>query len=606
MPKNKNIPIKYTSRDFNSIKKDLIEHAKRYYPDNYNDFSEASFGSLMFDTVSYVGDVLSYYLDYSVNESFLDTAVEFSNVRRHARNLGYKFSGIPVAFGTVSLFLEVPADINGNYPDLTFAPTLKKGAEFLGNNSTTYTLLEDIRFSDTSNDSIAVKFDPATNQTTHYAIRAFGQISSGKSFTTIVDLSNATFEKFRRVKVGDNTISEIIDIVDSEGNIFYEVDFLSQETVFIETTNPNALSDGVRSIMKPYVTARRFIVEQDDTGTYLQFGFGSDEDDDSGLADPSQVAIQMHAKNYVTNKAIDPTKILGTDKLGISPQGTVLTIIYRKNDGTITNAGSRSIKKVRFSEFVFEDEGTLISNSPQVVDRIKNSLEVVNDDPIVGSTVDFTIDELKVRSKNFFASQNRAVTKMDYEAIAYNMPTKFGQIKRINIINNPFATNKKLAAYVVSLGSGGNLTKTSMVTKRNLKSWINQYASINDVIEMFDAKIVNFSINFSIVTDSRFDTSAVLSNTITRLKNKYSEKFYIGEPLYINEIYNIINKTEGVVDAKEVFIENKNSTNHGGIYSSVELFMDDIISQDNTYYKAPKNVVFELRYPDENIKGTAV
>jgi hypothetical protein len=603
MPKNKNIPIKYTSRDFDSIKQDLIEHAKRYYPDNYNDFSEASFGSLMLDTVSYVGDVLSYYLDYSVNESFLDTAIEFSNVRRHAKNLGYNFAGIPIAFGSVALFVELPANSDGNGPDTSYMPVLKKGAEFRSSSGTTYTLLEDIRFEKAENDIIAVKFNTLTGQATHYAVRSFGQVSSGKSFTSIVDLTQATFKKFRKVRIGDNTVSEIIDIVDSAGNKYYEVDFLSQETIFIETTNPTAKSDGVRSIMKPYVTARRFIIEQDNTGTYIQFGFGSDNDDDSGLADPSQVALQMHAKEHITNRAIDPTKLLGTDKLGISPQGTTLTVTYRKNDGTITNAGPRTINEVGFSDLRFTNPNNLTQS---IIDTIKNSLEVVNDDPIVGSAVDFTIDELKVRSKNFFASQNRAVTKMDYEAIAYNMPTKFGQIKRINVINNPFATNKKLAAYVVSVDQNLNLTQTSSATKKNLKSWLNQYASINDVLEIFDAKIINFSIEFSIVTDNRFDTSGVLSNSITRLKEKYSEKFYIGEPIYINDVYNLLSKTEGVIDVKSVKIGNKNASSNGTGYSNIQLEMQDVISQDKTYYKAPKNVAFELKFPEQDIKGKAV
>ena len=603
MPKNKNIPIKYTSRDFNSIKQDLIEHAKRYYPDNYNDFSINSFGSLMFDSVSYIGDVLSYYLDYSVNESFLDTAVEFNNVRRHANNYGYNFSGIPVAFGTVSLFIEVPANSDGNGPDITYIPTLKKGAEFRGRNGTTYTLLEDIRFSDATNDSIAVKFNSGTSQATHYAIRSYGQVSSGKAFTATVDLTNVTFEKFRRIKIGDNTISEIIDVVDSEGNRFYEVQYLSQETVFLETTSRSALQDGVRSIMKPFVTARRFILEQDDTGTYMQFGFGSDDDDDSGLADPSQVAIQMHAKNYVTNVAIDPTKILGTDKLGLSPQGTVLTVVYRKNDGNITNAGPRTIDTVSLVDIRFENESNLI---PASVARVRNSLEVINDEAIAGSTIDFTIDELRLRSKNFFASQNRAVTKMDYEAIAYNMPSKFGRIKRINVVNNPFATNKKLAAYVVSTGTNGNLAKTNQATKINLKNWLNQYASINDVIEIFDAKIVNFGIEFEVVTDNRYDTSTVLANCITRLTNKYSDKLYVGEPIYIIDIFNILSKTDGVVDVKRVFVKNKNTANNGTNYSEISLFLEDVISDDQTYYKAPKNVIYELKFPEQDIKGKAV
>lgn len=599
MPKNKNVPIKYTSREFNSIKQDLIEHAKRYYPDNYNDFSEASFGSMVFDTVAYVGDVLSYYLDYSVNESFLDTAVEFNNVRKHAKNYGYSFSGSPVTQGMVALFILVPSNSDGNGPLLSLVPRLKKGAEFSSSGGTTFTLLEDINFLDANNDTVAVRFDQATGQTTHFAIRAYGQISSGKAFTTSADLTTSTFEKFRKVRVGDSSITEIIDVVDSEGNRFYEVDFLSQEVVFLETTNPSALSDGVRSIMKPYVTARRFTLFQDDTGTYLQFGFGSDSDDDSGLTDPSQVALKMHARNHLTNKAIDPTKLLGTDKLGISPQGTTLTIIFKKNDNSSNSALANSIKTVQTSNMRFINEPSLDS---VLVNEVKNSLEVNNEEPIIGSSVEFTIDELKVRSKNFFATQNRAVTKIDYEAIAYNMPKKFGQLKRVNIINNPFATNKKLAMYVVSSNSNGHLSHTNSSTKKNLVTWLNQYSSINDVIEIFDAKIVNFGINFELETDKRHETTSVLFDATQRLKEKYSEKFYLGEPIYINDIFSILNKTQGVVDVKKVEIVNK----FGSVYSSIQVHMDDFISQDATYYKAPKNVVYEIKYPDNDIQGQAV
>ncbi len=599
MPKNKNIPIKYTSRDFNSIKTDLIEHAKRYYPDNYQDFSEASFGSMIFDTVAYVGDVLSYYLDYSVNESFLDTAVEFNNVRKHARNYGYKFSGAPVSQGVVALFVLVPANSAGNAPDMALMPRLKKGAEFSSSGGVTFSLLEDVRFSNPENDIVAVKFDPSNNQTTHFAVRAYAQVSSGKAFITSADLTSSSFEKFRKIRVGDASITEIIDVVDSEGNRFYEVDYLSQEVVFLETTNPNALSDGVRSIMKPFVTARRFTVYQDDTGTYLQFGFGSDNDDDSGLTDPSRVALKMHARNHITSKAIDPTKLLGTDKLGLSPQGTTLSITFKKNDGSSTNANPNSIKTVGFAEMTFIDEPSLDASK---LTEIRNSLEVVNEEAIVGNSLEFTIDELKVRSKNYYATQNRAVTKTDYEAVAYNMPNKFGQLKRVNIINNPFATNKKLAMYVVSSNKDDHLVRTNDSTKRNLVTWLNDYSSINDVIEIFDAKIINFGINFEIDTDKRYDTTSVLFDATQRLKDNYSEKFYIGEPIYINDIFKILNRTEGVVDVKNVEIINK----FGSVYSTTQIFMEDFISNDATFYKAPKNVVFELKYPDSDIKGLAL
>ena len=600
MPKNKNMTIKYTSREFDSIKKDLIEHAKRYYPDNYSDFSEASFGSLVFDTVSYVGDVLSYYLDYSVNESFLETALEFDNVRKHAKNYGYKFSGPPVATGIISFFVKVPAIIEGNAPDSDYYPILKKGSEFSSGNGATYTLLEDVNFGDAKNDWIGLTFTE-DGGTTEFGIRAHGLVSSGVNQVTTVDLTNESFEKFRKVRVDDSAVTEIVKVVDSEGNIFYEVDYLSQEVVFIETTNHNALQDGVRSIIKPYVTARRFTVFQDTTGTYLQFGFGSDSDDDSGLADPSKVAVNMHARDHITHTAIDPTKLLGTDKLGISPQGTVLTITYKKNDSSNPSAAAGSINSVVNSEIRFVNSQNLDQTKK---DSIVESLECLNELPIITSDFSVTSEEIRIRTKNYFATQNRAVTKNDYEAVAYNMPNKFGSIKRVNIVNNPFATNKELSMYVISQNSAGLLSNTNTVTKQNLKSWIEQYSSINDIIKIYDAKVINFGIDFEVMTDNRYDTTGVLSSAIQRVKNLYSDTLYIGEPIYVNDIYNILSKTEGVIDVKKVEIINR-STNDGTGYNSLPFVMKDVKSTDGTFYKAPKNVIFELRYPDDDITGRA-
>ena len=102
---DKKIIINYTNRDFNSIKRDLENHARVYYPDTYKDFSENSFGSYVIDAVSYVGDMLSFYLDYQVNESFLDTAIEYDNVRRLSKQYGYKYTSRPAAFGLAAFYI---------------------------------------------------------------------------------------------------------------------------------------------------------------------------------------------------------------------------------------------------------------------------------------------------------------------------------------------------------------------------------------------------------------------------------------------------------------------------------------------------------------------
>lgn len=596
MPKNKNVSVKYTSREFESIKEDLVEFAKRYYPNDYRDFSAASFGSLVLDTVAYTGDILSYYLDYHVNESFLDTSLEFDNVRKHARSLGYKFAGSPSSFGMVSLFILCPSNSDGNAPDNRYLPILKAGTTFNTTDGGTFILSEDVDFSSDSSDVVAARFQ--NEVTTYFAVRNYGLVQSGVLNLAKIDLTNSTFEKFKKVRVGDSNISEIISVEDSEGNRFYEVEHLSQEVVFVDTTNQNAATDGVRSILKPFSTARRFVLEQDDTGTYLQFGFGSEDVDDAGITDPSRVALKMQGKNYISSKSFDPSKLISTNKLGISPYNTELTVIYRTNSSQTTNVAANSINLVAAKRMIFDDI-TVLTNSERAF--VENSLEVTNEDPITSIDVDISVEELKQRAKSRFASQNRAVTKQDYESLIYNMPPKYGAISRANIINDPSSSNRKLALYLISQNNNGHLSETNDVTKNNVKNWINQYKSLNDQIEIYNPKIINIGIEFTVSVDKKFSQTTVLRKCISELQSLYSSKFYIGEPLYLSRIYSTLNRVDGVIDVRKVKVFNKT----GGLYSTVSLDMDKILSRDGTFFMTPQNSILEIKFPTEDIKGIA-
>ena len=598
MAKGKNVPIKYTSREFDSIKEDLINHAKRFYPDNVADFNQASFNSMMLDSVAYVGDILSYYLDYSVNESFLDTALEYGNIRKHAKSVGFNYSGAPAAYGIATVYILVPANSTGTAPDSNYIPVLKKGAQFEAENGAVYSLLEDIRFDDPKNDIIAAKFNDTTGATTFFAIRGFGQISSGSIKGVVVDLTNSAFAKFRKVRIGGSGITEVVKVVDTPGNQFYQVDYLTQETVYLETTNPLAKTEGVRSIIKPFVTARRFVLEQDSSGTYLQFGFGSDDDDDTGLQDPAEVTIKLHGRNHIIDSSFDPNNMLGTDKLGISPDGTKLTVTYRSNDGESTAIGTNTLNTVLSSTIEFEDP-TLLTLSN--MNTVKGSLEVNNDEAITSDAAEFSAEELRVRTKSVLASQNRAVTKQDYQATCYKMPSKFGSIKRVQVIQDPNSLNRRIAMYVISQDQNGKLDATHTRTKKNLKTWLSKYKAINDVIDIFDAKVINFGIDFTISVDPRYDATSVLNKVFSRLKDKYSPTLEIGEPIYINDIWTLVVKTEGVLDVMKINVENKYSSP----YSTYRLNFDNLLSKDGTILIPPKNAIFEMKLPDVDIKGVA-
>ena len=599
MTKLKTTPIKYTSRDYDSIQKDLINHAKRNYSETWKDFSKGTVNSLLVDTVAYVGDVLSYYLDYQVNESFIDTAIEFKNIRKHARALGYKYSGNSNSYGTITVFCLVPAVGDGTAPDFTYMPTVKRGTSFEAINGGVFTLTEDLRLDNPKNDIVAARFNATTGATTYFAVKAYSQVVSGVFNQIIVDLTNSTFKKFRKIRAGGPNITDILSVTDSDGNKFYEVENLAQEVVFEQTTNKDAATDGVRSILKPYIASRRFVIEQDDTGTYLQFGFGSEDDVQQGLADPSQVAIKMHGKRTITSLSFDPSKLLGTSTLGIAPGATSLTIIAKSNNKENTSAGVNTVTTVANRIVAFDNPQTL---SPVKMNTVIGSLEVTNNEPLVGSTTEITNEELKQRAKTYYSTQNRAVTRQDYESMIYNMPNKFGLIKRVSVVNDPSASNRRLAIYLISEGNDGNLVLANEKIKNNVKNWIIQYKSLNDVIDLYDAKIVNFGINFKVAVDHRFSQFDIIGRCIKRIKDYYSNQLYIGEPIYITRLYSVLSKVEGVSDVKKVNVFQK----YGGSYSDTNINFNEALSQDGTYIKTPKNVIMELKFPNMDIKGNLI
>jgi phage-related baseplate assembly protein len=351
--------------------------------------------------------------------------------------------------------------------------------------------------------------------------------------------------------------------------------------------------------LKPFSAARRFVVEQDDTGTYLQFGFGSESSDEDELVDPSKVAIQMHGKSYVSNFRFDPSKLVGTTKLGISPSGTNLTIILKTNDSNSANASANTVTKIMNSSFRFPNETSLNQGK---MSAVIGSLEITNEEPIVGATEQITTEELKQRAKGYYTTQSRAVTRQDYESMIYNMPNKFGIIKRVSVINDPSATNRRAAIYVISEDQNGNLTTATSSLKTNMKNWISQYKAMNDVIDIYDAKIVNFGVDYRVVLDTRFKDINVVGRCNAAITEYFSNQLYIGEPIYTTRLYSILGKVEGVADVKTIRVMQK----RGADYSSVNINFDDAMSSDGTYIMTPKNAIMELKYPNRDIKGTLI
>ena len=590
--------IKYTNRDFDSIKSSLLEHAKRFYPDRYNDFNDSSFGSMMFDSVAYVGDIMSYYVDFQANESFLETALQYDNVRRLSAQLGYKFYGSPAVYTELTFYILVKAAPNGLGPDTAYIPILKTGSQFRSSSGVNFILQQDVNFNDDNVEIVASKFDETTNKPIEYAIRSFGRVKSANRYFKDVDIGE--FQRFLRVRVGPSTINEIESVFDSEGHEYHQVPYLTHDIIYKETTNPSAKADGVPSILKPFAVARRFIVEQDETGTYLRFGYGSDNEGIvEDVTDPAQVVLKQTGKNHITDTAFDPNKLLSSDKFGISPSNTTLRIFYGANTQTQVSVIIGGVDTV--SEVNMEFPNSNNTTGAEFL-NVKESLECTNDEPISEDTSLPSSDEMKYRAYGVYAAQGRTVTRNDYEAYCYQMPPSLGAIKRSNIVNDPGGTNRRLAMYVISQDGDGNLEQTKTVVKNNLRTWLTKNKMLNDGIDIFDAKIINVGFTYEAVIDPNLTSITILNDVDERLRNLFRHKLNIGEPIYINSIYNTINKTVGVIDCVKVDMVTKKGAN----YSTVSIDIEDLLSDKGSIVMCPKNCILEIKYLNEDFKGTAV
>jgi len=592
----KNVAINYTSRDFESIRNDLEDFAKRYYPDTYKDFNRASFGSLMLDTVSYIGDILSYYLDYQMNETFLDSAIEYNNVVKLARQLGYKLQTSPSSYGRLTFYVEVPASALGLGPNESLIPVLQAGSTFNSTGGGFYTLLGDVDFNKEGNQVVVGSADSSTGIPLTYVIRATGTAVSGRGATETFSIG--AFERFRKVPLGASNISNVTRVVDSEGNTYFEVDHLSQNIIYKAIRNTTTTRSTVPNILKAVPVARRFTVETIDNQTFLQFGYGSDSNElTNPVVDPTEVVLDLNGRTYTTDADFDPTKLIDTDKFGIGPSDTTLTVEYRFNTTQDVNAAVDTITGVSSANIKFTNQGSLPS-----ADRnsVINSLEVTNEEQFVGSVSLPSSEEIRQRAFSYFATQNRAVTAQDYQAICYGMPAKFGMIKRVAVAKDPDEFKRNVNIHVMSENSSGKLTVANTSLKNNLKNWLTQYKMISDTVDILDAEIVNFEIDYEILIDINTNRFDVINACNNRLTSKFSVKQDIGEPIKITEIYRELLKVDGVVDVTSVDVGLKS----GGIYSESNYDFDSALSADGRMIEAQPNVVFELKYPNVDIKGS--
>lgn len=394
-------------------------------------------------------------------------------------------------------------------------------------------------------------------------------------------------------------VSEVVSVTDTQGNEYFEVENLTQDVVLTAIPNKGSSRENVPNTLKVMPVPRRFVVEYDSQGeTSLQFGYGS-EDNLTGdlVADPADVVLQVTGRDYITEKTFDPTNLIKTDKFGVNPVNTTLTVVYRANNVDNVNAPLASVNNITSATFLYNDRPSLIRSTIQTIEE---SIEVENEEPILGDSADLSPDEIRSRAYASFASQNRAVTSTDYSSIAYRMPSKFGKIKRVNVVQDPHSLRRNLNMYVLSEDSSGDLVVANSTIKENLKTWLGRFRMISDTVDILDADIINYGINFEVIPDLDVNKFDLLNDCNRRLQNKFTNvKRNIGEPVYISEIFKLLNDVPGVVDTVNVELVNK----VGGAYSDSTYDMKKNISDDGRFLIVPESAVVEILFPDQDISG---
>ena len=635
--------VRYLNKTFPEFRQSLIDFARVYYPDSYNDFNEASPGMMFIEMASYVGDVLSYYIDSQFKENLMEYAQETENVISIAQSFGYKPKPVTASTTTIDVYQICPAKlVAGNYElDTRFLLRIDAGmivsAPLYGIKFRTKQVID---FTDSNGRSDSVYSVEGLNIPRTYLIKKSVQVTSGTPNTYTYTFGAPT--KFSTITIPNQTVIEVIKVEDGNGYTWHEVDYLAQDLIFDEVNNTRTTGLGEESIAPYYILKlkkepRRFVTRYNGN-FYLELHFGSGvlEDTDSLInLDPDKIA----SDEYQTNQAstpLDPADFLSSRAYGLAPSNTTLTITYITGGGTESNVPSNSITKVDSVAFLNDVSGFTSAEKLLFAD-IQSSLAVENSESATGGKEADTVEELRQNALGFFNAQNRLVTSKDYITRCFAMPGKFGGVAKafiiqddqINAVMNATAQQEALALnpnavagvdyiqvnispnvinlYVLGYNNLKKLTRLNTDTKNNIKKYLDQYRILTDQINILDAFVVNIGVNFSIVTYRNTNMNDVLARCISAIANFFAvENWDINEPIIINDLMLEIGQVEGVQTVNKLEIVNKYKHVDGSDYEDyIYSIADATDTQMGVIYPSLDPCIFELRYPDRDIIGNA-
>ncbi len=636
-PKQTVKEVRYLNKDFKSFKSNLIEFTKIYFPKQYNDFNESSPGMMFIEMASYVGDVLSYYVDNQFKESLLAFAQEKKVIYNMAQAYGYKPKQSSVASTNLEIFQTVPAISSGtgaNYttkPDLRYAMIIKSGMEVSSTGGTNFLTEEDVSFKFSSSyDPMEISvYESSNNIPVTYLLKKKVKIASGDTNTEYFTFGSA--KKYDRITLANDNIIEIISVTDSDGNNWYEVPFLAQDTVYTDMENKAAnddtlyqYSDQAPYLLKLLKTARRFTTYiREDGRTELRFGAGTtDSPDEEIVPNPDEVGSSLPGSPSQLGNAFDPSNFLKTGAYGQAPSNTQLTIKYKFGGGIQQNTTANTIRVINFVNSTLDSTG--LSDASAATTRA--SLAINNPIPATGGADAESIFEVRQNALAHFQAQSRAVTKQDYMTRVYALPARYGNVAKCYIVQDTQLDNNNIEGtgrimnplalnlYVLGFDASKRLTNLNEAVKQNIQTYLTQFRMVTDAINIKNAFVINIGVKFNLLTKVGYNKQEVVLRAIQKVKTFFDiDKWQIGQPIVVADLAYQISLTEGVSaivppedgnpNGLPVLITNKWQTANnysGNLYDIVSATKDGVV------YPSVDPSCFELKFPNIDVEGRVV
>lgn len=621
--------VSYLNKSFTDFKGDLITFVKNYYPTTWTDFNEANPGMIMLELAAYVGDVLSFYVDNSFKENLLAYAEEEGNVITIAQALGYKPKTIVPATAEVLISQVVPAlgASEGYIPDATYFLKIDRNSTVFTQapNVVSFRTTELVDFADPTGRSIIPRqLDSTTLLPVTYLVTKKVKVIAG-------DVRQETFtfgdpEKFSAITIGDVNVTAISDVVDADGYKFYEVDYLAQDTI-IDDKEVSYVSSVSESVAPTYAikyrtVPRRFVTRlTPDKRTQVIFGSGrGNASEDIVYLDSQQVANSEYG-TQLASVSLSNTDLLNTDNFGIAPANTTLTVTYFSGGGVASNVASGTI--VTVGELNILNRTTEFNQTEtDLFNDIVKTVTVYNEMPATGGQDGETVEEIRQRALAIYSSQNRVVTRRDYEARVLSMPSKYGAVAKVLAVTDASQTTiqsqqtstqqeintpkpNAINLYVLGYNQNKKITTLNSLVKSNLQQYLSQYRMLTDQVNILDAFIVNIGVNFDITVYKNYNIQDVLAVCLGAIKEYFdSTKWNINQPIRLGDLALLIQAQDGVQSVNFVEIVNKYFFKDGRDYQPYRYDITDA-TVDGIVYPSLDPCIFEVRYPEDDIVGSA-